>query len=315
MRVIGVKLVQLAVVLLVVSFFSFLLINLLPGDPAEVIIPFGTPQAREQLRKEVGLDKPFFERYGSWLNGVVHGDLGRDYQTRQPASTIIRQALPKSLQLMLYAEVLALLIAIPLGVFSAYKAGSVFDKLANLTVFGLLSIPDFVLLFLLTYYLGVKNRAFPVIYPGQPHGASEFFKAWFLPAISLAAAQLAVFMRLLRTDMIATLQEDYITMAKSKGLTNLRILFRHALRPSSFSLLTAAGLSVGSLIGGTLIIEVIYSIPGMGLTIFNAISQRQYILLQACVLVVAVGYVLINFVVDLLYTVLDPRIRHARAAA
>jgi len=245
----------------------------------------------------------------------VHGDLGRDYQTRQPASTIIRQALPKSLQLMLYAEVLALLIAIPLGVFSAYKAGSVFDKLANLTVFGLLSIPDFVLLFLLTYYLGVKNRAFPVIYPGQPHGASEFFKAWFLPAISLAAAQLAVFMRLLRTDMIATLQEDYITMAKSKGLTNLRILFRHALRPSSFSLLTAAGLSVGSLIGGTLIIEVIYSIPGMGLTIFNAISQRQYILLQACVLVVAVGYVLINFVVDLLYTVLDPRIRHARAAA
>src|SRR4051812_24174331 len=122
MGVIGGKLVQLAVGLLVVSFFSFLLINLLPGDPAEVIIPFGTPQAREQLRKEVGLDKPFFERYGSWLNGVVHGDLGRDYQTRQPASTIIRQALPKSLQLMLYAEVLALLIAIPLGVFSAYKA-------------------------------------------------------------------------------------------------------------------------------------------------------------------------------------------------
>jgi peptide/nickel transport system permease protein len=315
MRVIGTKLVQLAVVLLVVSFFSFLLINLLPGDPAQVIIPFGTEQARVQLRHEIGTDKPFFERYGHWLNGVVHGDLGRDYQTRQKASTIIRQALPKSLQLMLYAELFALLIAIPLGVFSAYKAGTVFDKLANLTVFGLLSIPDFVLLFLLTYYLGVKNHTFPVIYPNNTHGLSGWFKAWFLPAASLAAGQLAVFMRLLRTDMIATLQEDYITMAKSKGLTNLRILFRHALRPSSFSLLTAAGLSVGALIGGTLIIEVIYSIPGMGLTIFNAISQRQYVLLQACVLVVAVGYVLINFVVDLLYTLLDPRIRHARAAA
>lgn len=315
MRLLVTKLVQLVVVLLVVSFFAFLLIRLLPGDPAEVIIPFGTNQQREQLRKDIGLKEPFFTQYGKWLNGVVHGDLGQDYQTHQKATTIIRQALPKSLQLMLYAEVLALVIAIPLGVFAAYKAGSAADKIANLTVFGLLSVPDFVLLFLLTYYLGVKNHTFPVIFPNATHGLSGWFKAWFLPAASLAAGQLAVFMRLLRTDMIATLQEDYITMAKSKGLTNLRILFRHALRPSSFSLLTAAGLSVGALIGGTLIIEVIYSIPGMGLTIFNAISQRQYVLLQACVLVVAVGYVLINFVVDLLYTVLDPRIRHARAAA
>src|SRR5437764_15197496 len=113
MRVIGVKLIQLVVVLLVVSFFSFLLINLLPGDPAEVIIPFGTPQAREQLRHELGLKKPFFERYGSWLNGVAHGDLGRDYQTRQHASTSIRQALQKPLQLMLYAEVVALLMRVP----------------------------------------------------------------------------------------------------------------------------------------------------------------------------------------------------------
>jgi peptide/nickel transport system permease protein len=292
-----------------------LLIRLLPGDPAEVIIPFGTPQAREQLRKDIGLKEPFFTQYAKWLKGVAQGDLGQDYQTHQKATTIIKHALPKSLQLMLYAELLALAIAIPLGVFAAYKAGTIADKLANLTVCSLLSVPDFVLLFLLTYYLGVKNHAFPVIYPNNAHGLGNWFKSWFLPATSLAAGQLAVFMRLLRTDMIATLQEDYITMAKSKGLTNLRILFRHALRPSSFSLLTAAGLSVGALIGGTLIIEVIYSIPGMGLTIFNAISQRQYVLLQACVLVVAVGYVFINFAVDLLYTVLDPRIRHARAAA
>ncbi len=315
MRVLGTKLIQLVVVLIVVSFFSFLLIHLLPGDPAEVIIPFGTAQQRDQLRNDLGIKKPFFTQYKDWVNKVVHGDLGQDYQTHQKATSIIRHALPKSLQLMLYAEVLALLIAIPLGVFSAYKAGTVADKIANLTVFGLLSVPDFILLFLLTYYLGVKNHTFPVIYPNNATGLTGWFKAWFLPAASLAAGQLAVFMRLLRTDMISTLQEDYITMAKSKGLTNLRILFRHALRPSSFSLLTAAGLSVGALIGGTLIIEVIYAIPGMGLTIFNAISQRQYVLLQACVLVVAVGYVLINFVVDLLYTLLDPRIRHARAAA
>jgi peptide/nickel transport system permease protein len=315
MRMLLTKLVQLVVVLLVVSFFSFMLINLLPGDPAEIIIPFGTNQAREQLRHDLGTDKPLPQQYAHWLNGVVHGDLGQDYQTHQKATTIISQALPKSLQLLLYAEVLALVIAIPLGVFSAYRAGTTADKLANLTVFGLLSVPDFILLFLLTYYLGVKNRVFPVIYPSNIEGVSGWFKAWFLPAASLAAGQLAVYMRLLRTDMIATLQEDYITMAKSKGLTNLRILWRHALRPSSFSLLTATGLSIGALIGGAFIVEVIYSIPGMGLTLFNAISQRQYVLLQACVLVIAVGYVMINFVVDLLYSVLDPRIRHARAAA
>jgi peptide/nickel transport system permease protein len=315
MRMIVTKLIQLVVVLLVVSFMSFMLINLLPGDPAEVIIPFGTPQARAQLRHDIGTDKPLPQQYAHWLNNVLHGDLGQDYQTHQQASTIIRQALPKSLQLLLYAEVLALAIAIPLGVFSAYRAGSVADRIANLTVFGLLSVPDFILLFLLTYYLGVKNHVFPVIYPTNTSGVSGWVKAWFLPAASLAAGQLAVYMRLLRTDMIATLQEDYITMAKSKGLTNLRILWRHALRPSSFSLLTATGLSVGALIGGAFIVEVIYSIPGMGLTLFNAISQRQYVLLQACVLVIAVGYVLINFVVDILYSVLDPRIRHARAAA
>src|SRR5689334_8949827 len=315
MRMIVTKLIQLVVVLLVVSFLSFMLINLLPGDPAEVIIPFGTPQARAQLRHDIGTDKPLPQQYAHWLNNVLHGNLGQDYQTHQQASTIIGQALPKSLQLLLYAEVLALLIAIPLGVFSAYRAGSVPDRIANLTVFGLLSVPDFILLFLLTYYLGVKNRVFPVIYPTNTSGASGWFKAWFLPAASLAAGQLAVYMRLLRTDMIATLQEDYITMAKSKGLTNGRILWRHALRPSSFSLLTATGLSVGALIGGAFIVEVIYSIPGMGLTLFNAISQRQYVLLQACVLVIAVGYVLINFVVDILYSVLDPRIRNARAAA
>jgi peptide/nickel transport system permease protein len=134
-----------------------------------------------------------------------------------------------------------------------------------------------------------------------------------LPTISLAVAQIAVYMRLLRSDMIATLQEDFITMAKSKGISPRRVLWRHALRPSSLTLLTVAGLNVGTLIGGVVVVEVIFSLPGMGLLLYEAINARQYIALQSLVAIVAVGYVLINFLVDVLYAVLDPRIRHARS--
>src|SRR5437588_3495148 len=166
------------------------------------------------------------------------------------------------------------------------------------------------------FYLGVKLKWFPVL--GYVHfgtSPTEHFKSMFMPALSLALAQAAVYMRLLRSDMIATLQEDYILMARSQGLPTWRILVRHALRPSSFSLLTVAGISIGTLIGGTVIIEVIFTIPGMGLLIFNAISQREYVALQAFVALIGVGYVLVNFGVDLLYAALDPRTRHEHSAA
>ena len=164
----------------------------------------------------------------------------------------------------------------------------------------------------LIFYLGVRLKWFPVL--GYVHFGTdplEHFKSMFMPALSLALAQAAVYMRLLRSDMIATLQEDYILMARSQGLPTWRILLRHALRPSSFSLLTVAGISVGTLIGGAVVIEAIFTLPGVGLMIFQAISERQYIALQACVALIGCGYVVVNFVVDLLYSVLDPRVRHA----
>jgi peptide/nickel transport system permease protein len=308
--------VQLIPVLLLVTFFSFLLINLLPGDPAKNIIPFGTDADRAALRHDLHLDEPFFTRYGSWLGDFVTGDLGQSYDTHRPVSESLRHALPVSLQLMLYAQVLSLVIAVPLGVLTAYKAGSRFDKLANASAFGLLSLPNFVLALVLAYVLGVKFGWFPVI-GYTPFGANvgEHFKSMFLPALSLAVGQIAVYMRLLRTDMIATLREDYIAMARSKGIPTRRVLLRHALRPSSLTLLTVAGVNVGQLIGGAVIIETIFQLPGMGLLTVQAILARQYVVVQSLVAVIAVGYVLVNFVVDLLYTVLDPRIRYARPAA
>ena len=151
------------------------------------------------------------------------------------------------------------------------------------------------------------------VYP--THDFVSHLQHMALPTISLAVAQVAAYMRLLRSDMIATLQEDYILMAKAKGITNRRILWRHALRPSSLTLLTVAGLSIGTLIGGTVVIEIIFGLPGMGTLLYTAIAERQYVMLQSLVVVIAVGYVIINVLIDILYSILDPRLRHARVIA
>lgn len=318
MRIFGRKLLQLIPVLLIVTFLSFLLINLLPGDPVEVIVPFGSDEQREMLRHDLHLDDPIWSRYWDWLKGFVSGDLGNYYgvSTQRPVSTAVADALPVSLQLMLYAQVLALVFAIPLGILTAYRAGSVFDKMTNASAFGLLALPNFAIALVLAYYLGVKAQVLPVSgYREFGADMAEHFRRMAMPAISLALGQIAVYMRLLRSDMIQTLQEDFITMAKAKGIPARRILWRHALRPSSLTLLTVAGLNVGTLIGGAVVTEVIFQLPGVGLLIYQAVLERQYVAVQSLVAIIGVAYVLVNFLVDLLYSVLDPRIRHVRAAA
>jgi peptide/nickel transport system permease protein len=212
-----------------------------------------------------------------------------------------------------FSQLLALLIAVPLGVITAYRAGSLFDKAANATAFGLLALPNFVVALLLVYWLGVSLDWVPPIYDKSLTGLDGTFRNYLVPTISLAVGQVAIYLRLLRSDMISTLQEDYITMAKAKGLTSSRILWRHALRPSSLTLLTAAGLNIGTLIGGTVVIEVLFAMPGMGYEIAKAVAARQYVELQSIVALVAIAYIVINGVVDVLYAVLDPRIRRARA--
>ncbi len=338
-RLIGRRFLQLFVVLLLVTFFTFSLVRLLPGDPAKTIIPFGTDQQRAQLSKDLGLDKPFLQQYVNYLGipvlksdgttGLLQGDLGRKYATNQSVSELLNQSLPISLQLVLYAQILALVIAIPLGVLAAYRSGTRTDRAINTTAFAFLAIPNFVLALVLAYFVGARLQWLPTAgyQPGwldqlfDSSRSSTIFSGWennhlrymVLPVITLAVGQVAIYMRLLRSDMIATLQENFIMMAKAKGVPNRRILFRHALRPSSLTLLTVAGLNVGTLIGGAIVVEVIFGVPGMGEKIFTAISAREYVELQSYILVIAFIFVMINFIVDFLYIVLDPRIRRARA--
>ena len=325
MRAVLQRIVQLAVVLLLVTLFTSLLIDLVPGDVTNSLAPVSTPAQRQELRHELHLDRPVYERYGEWVSGLVKGDLGCYYGTSGYTSAKacpdkvadrVKDALPVSLLLMFYAQVLALLIAIPLGVITAYRAGSLFDKSVNTVAFALLAIPNFVLALVMAYYIGTKaGWVDPTGYIDFGQDIQGHFKQLALPTISLAVGQVAVYMRLLRSDMIATLQEDFVTMARAKGLSPARILWRHALRPSSLTLLTVAGLNVGTLIGGAVVIENIFVIHGMGFLIADAIFRRQYVALQSYVAILALGYVAVNFLVDILYAILDPRIRHARAIA
>src|SRR2546421_746917 len=319
MRTVATKVIRLIVVLLAVTFFSFSLLHMIKGDPARTAVPFANDQQIQQIRHDIGLDKPFFVQYRDWLSDFVRGDFGNFYESfesKRPVSDQIRKELGVSLQLVFYAQFLALVIAIPLGVLAAYKAGTWIDKILNAGAFGLIAVPGFVFAFLLIFYLAVQAGWFPtqqyVAFGADP---GEHFRHMILPASALAIPQIAIYMRLLRSDMIQTLQEDFITMAKSKGLTNSRILWRHALRPSSFTLLTAAALNFGALIGNAVVIEFVFQLPGMGLGLVTAVSTRQYIAVQAYVALIAIAFVGFNAFVDGVYSVLDPRIRHARTAA
>jgi peptide/nickel transport system permease protein len=310
------RLVHLVVVLFLVTLFVALLTAMLPGDPVNAIAGFSSEEQKEELREELGLDDPVPVQYGRWISGFVTGDLGGYFSVtgERPVMDRVRDSLPVSLQLMIYAQVVALMVAIPLGVFTAYRAGSRADRAANATVFGMLAIPNFALALVLAYYVGVELGWLPVQgYVKPSEDLVEHVRRMIMPTLALAVGQIAVYTRLLRSDMIATLQEDFITMAKSKGVSPQRVLWRHALRPSSLTLLTVAGLNVGTLIGGAVLVEVLFSLPGLGTLLFEAIQSRQYIALQSLVAIIAVGYVLANFLVDVLYAVLDPRIRHARA--
>ncbi len=317
MRYIRQKVVQLAAVLLLVTFLTFLLLNLLPGGPETAALGIGADeQAQAEFREEQNLDDPLIVRYVDWLGGLLSGDLGDSLIANVPVTDLLSQRLPVTLQLMVYATFLALIISVPLGILTAYKADSMFDKSANTIAFGLLSLPNFIVGVLLVFLFSIRLGWLPAT-GSTPFGEDpvEHFRRMILPTIALAVGQIAVYMRLLRTDMISTLQEDFIGVARAKGMPTRRILLRHALRPSSFSLLTVVAINVGQLIGGTIVIERIFAIPGLGSLIVESIFRRDYLVVQGCIVIVAVGFVLVNFIVDVLYAVLDPRIRHARAIA
>lgn len=302
---------RLLLTLLVVSLATFLLTNLLPGDPAQSLLGIrATPEGIASLREQLRLNDPLVVRYSDWLLAALRGDLGVSYLNGRVVATSLLERLPLSVGLMLYAQILALLISIPAGVLAGYRQGRWLDRILSGFMFGTIAMPSFVLAIVLVFVLALTLRWFPatgyVPFQANPIGS---LLSLFLPALTLALGQVGIYGRLLRGDLITVLQEDFVLTARSKGVSDAGILIRHALKPSSLSLVTAAGLNVAQLIGGALIVETIFALPGIGRLLVGAVNGRDYALVQGGVLLLAALFVVVNFAVDLLYTVLDPRIR------
>lgn len=308
------RIAELLLVLFLVSLGTFGLVSLLPGDPAIAILGEGkAPEEYAQVRNELGLDDPFLVRYGDWLWSALRGDLGNS--VIPPSSDILERigsALPVSAELAVLGLVMALVVSLPLAMWSAYNAGGRIDRAISAGTFGVLSVPSFlaglILILLFANTLGWLPRA---EWARLSEGLGQNLYHAFLPALTIALAEGAMFARVLRNDLMTTLQEDFILASKAKGMSTAHIMFSDALRPSSFSLLTLMGLSLGRLIGSTVIVEYLFSLPGMGSLVVGAANQGDFTMVQGVVLVIAAIYVVVNALVDLSYGYLDPRIRRA----
>lgn len=315
-RTIALRLAELVAVLLLVSAGVFSLLLLLPGDPAVALLGQGQPpEAYAEVRTELGLDRPAPVRYADWLGGALTGDLGRSLVPPQSEVTDrLLAAFPVSLQLAVMGLLLALVFSVPLAMWSAYREGRATDRAISAGMFGILSVPSFLagllLIMVAVDWLGWFPRSEWVriteSLSGNLHHA-------LLPAVTIALVEMAMFTRILRNDLIVTLREDYVLAARAKGMPPLRILVSDALRPSSFSLVTLLGLSLGRLIGSTVIVEYLFALPGLGSLIINAANQGDFPMVQGAVLLVATVYVVTNTTIDLSYGYLDPRTRRAHA--
>ena len=299
-------------IIFVISVGSFYLIHLLPGDPATVILGTGaSPANRAILYKQLGLNKPMLVQYLIWMSNVLRGNLGISFISQTSVTTTIAHALPIDLELIILSQILAFATAIPLAMRSARKPDGVLDRLLSASSFTLLSIPPFIIIVLLVLLVSIKwgvPNTGPSSYVSLATDWVANLESLALPALTLAIGSFVVYFRVLRSDLIATLQEEFITMARSKGITQRRILWRHAFRPSSVALLGTAGVNIGGLLAGGFVVQYLLAIPGLGYTLIAAIDGSDYLLVQGIVLVVSVGVVLINFVFDFVINVVDPRI-------
>lgn len=305
-----------ALVVLVVTFAVSLMLSLAPGSVAETILgENATPENVALLNRELGYDRPFIVQYLDWLWHAVRGDLGTSPITHIPVTEAILQRLPVTLELAVLALVISLAIAVPLAVVSAARAGSALDRGINAVTSVFLSVPAFVAGPVLIYFFAVQLRALPALgwVPIQD-GLGANLTAALLPALAAALVEIAAFHRVLRADLIGTLREDFVAAARAKGLSRGYVMFRHAFRPSSFSLLTISGLSLARLIGGTIIVETLFVLPGIGQLIANAVVQRDVVTVQGVVAFIAVTFVVVNMLVDISYGIIDPRLRRAPAA-
>jgi len=311
LRRLQVQVLTLLVILLAATALTFFITNVLPGDAAVAILgDSATPADIASLRTELGLDRNIVVRYVDWLSHALRGDLGKSYRTRENISTMIADRLPVTLELILLTQLIALAFAVPAGILAAYRSRTKVDSALATVSIGLLSTPAFVKGILLIYLMSVLLGWFPASgYKSLSDGLGANLHSLALPAMTLALAEFPVYMRLLRADMISTLQQDYILVARAKGLSVREILLGHALRPSSLSLVTVVGINLGRLVGGAVVIETLFALPGIGQMLVNAVYQHDQFVIQGVVLVIATGFVLINLLVDLMYAVIDPRVR------
>jgi len=326
------RLLHLVPVLLGVSLIAFLMMAVTPGDPVEIML--GDQQVTEEqriaLREDMGLDLPLPQRFGHFLKNAVTGDFGISYFHRRPVSQVILERMPATIELTLVSLLVALLVAIPLGVLAAVKKNTLFDRVATLGSLMGISLPGFWFGLLLILFFGVTLQILPVsgrsdlgssiapvthfllidtLLVGNLAAFRSAVAHLVMPALTLGLPMAAVLMRVTRTSMLEVLRQDYVTFAEAKGLAPMRVLFRHALKNALIPTVTVAALEVGSLLGGSMIVETVFGWPGLGRVVVESIFTRNYPLIQASILLYAVIYVLLNFLADILYTVLNPRVR------
>lgn len=313
------KLAQTVFVVVVVTFLTSVALRFLPGGNDTVVLlragPSATPEQAKQVIHELGLDRSIPAQYATWMKNFVTGDWGLSFQTNQSITSLVKHALPISLYLMIYGQVLALGLAVPTAVWSAYKQNSRFDRAATTSAFGMLSVPNFIVAPVLALLFCIQRKwiPFPSTYRSLFDSPVEHFKAFVLPTLTVAIPLYASYMRVLRADVIGTLQQDFITTARAKGVPTSSMLFRHALRPSLFSLVTSAAVQIGALMGGVVVVEGFFGLNGMGRLIVANIFAHEYSIVQYGVALLALIYVTVNLLVDMAYAWIDPRVRAGRA--
>ena len=311
LRVVGRRLLIAIPVLWGVTFLTFVVLNALPGDAASALLGANaTPQEVRALSIKLHLNEPFLVRYGHWLGGVLHGDLGTSLYYNQSVASILAQRLPVTIELVVYALVITFVVAVPLAVLSARRPRGVTDRASMALSMGSLSIAPYVLALLLILVFAVDLRWLPAL----AQGTGGDIRDLTLPAVTLAIPLIGFYTRFLRADLLEQMQsEDYTVTALAKGLSRRQVLMRHALRNSAIGLVTVIGLNLATLIGATVIVEQIFGLSGIGFELLKAINNRDVPLVEGIVLVFATIVVFANLATDLLYDVLDPRIRHGRS--
>ena len=299
-------------VMAIVALFVFSLLYIAPGDPAAIIAgDQATPADVERIRAGLGLDRPFLIRFGEWVWHVLRGDLGMSIFSNQPVTRLIQQRFEPTVSLMVLTLILSIMVAVPMGVLAAWNQGTWIDRLIMvLAVFGF-SVPVFVVGYILAYVFALQLDWFPVQgYTPLARGFGPWLSNLVLPSVALGGVYIALIARITRATMLEVLSQDYIRTAKAKGVGSRTVLFLHALKNAAVPIVTVIGIGVALLIGGAVVTESVFAIPGLGRLVVDAILRRDYPVIQGVVLLFSFVYVLVNLLVDLLYTVFDPRISY-----